>query len=78
MVGAAMIVVSLEPPAIIVQVRRRKYYRARAAKPEQWYVVPFDIEFDGKPVFVVKPLVNADKFEERWEELPAPKGDKLR
>jgi hypothetical protein len=84
----AMVVATLDPPAIVEQVRyRHRYYKARRrvqAEPgvAPWYenvVVEQEVPTAKGPViFIVKPIVNPDQFEERWQAMGGQKGDRLR
>jgi hypothetical protein len=87
----AVVVANIDPPAIVEQVRyRHRYYKARrrgkaAQEPgvSPWWenVIPIEEEVPtdkGPVVFIVKPIVNPDTFEERWEARGVGKGDRLR
>jgi hypothetical protein len=86
----AVVVAIIDPPAIVEQVRyRHRYYRARRHKAAQepgvspWWVNVIPIEEEvptdkGPVVFIVKPIVNPDTFEARWEARGVGKGDRLR
>jgi hypothetical protein len=62
---AMALITAIEPPAIIVEVRKRKRDK------EEWYVIPYE-----PPLYTIKPLINPDSFDARWESLPVKKGDK--
>jgi hypothetical protein len=79
----AMVVTAHTPPAIVEQVRyRHRYYKARrrVAEPgvapyEANVIVEQEVPTEKGPViFMIKPIVNPDRFEDRWE----GKGDRLR
>jgi hypothetical protein len=89
----AVVVATLEPPAIVEQVRyRRRYHIVKAhrrrvkAETEPgvspWYenvIVEEEVLTEKGPViFIVKPIVNPDQFEERWQAMGGKKGDRLR
>jgi hypothetical protein len=82
----AIVAVILNPPAIVEQVRYRRYkpryiikVPRRQAPQTEVGVAAWEENVIVEHIYIVKPIVtNPEIFEERWRAMGGKKGDRLR